>query len=408
MTATPTGDAAVRTGLPGLRRRGGLAGGLFGIDLAGLFKDDEGEGGGFQGFFSPQQTTSYYQGRSPNTLTYKAGKTPPQTVTSSVFKLAEAVPSLPAQTPATTPSEPESKADRLLSSFIGEMGDPNKKILGAVGLGRAMEYGLSQEDILTKAKAEGMTFGDQAAKTLGLSNLLQYQGPQAEGKTIGLEALDRARMAGMSDDLIKQFAKEQGIGFGEKAASQLGVPKVSDLSQYIGPAGTQGALGLEALGRAQQAGLTNQQITSLAKEQGLGFGAGAAQQLNVPKVTDLGQYIGAGGSAGTLGLEAVNRAKSAGLSDSQIRDLAQQQGLSFGAGAASQLGTLSASQRASSGSTSNTPNLSRFIGSKGSAGVLGLEALNRARATGLSDTQIKRLASEQGLRFASGASASLR
>lgn len=398
MTATPTGDTAAKTGLPGLRRRGGLAGGLFGIDLAGLFKDDEGEGGGFQGFFSPQQTTSYYQGRSPNTLTYKAAKTPPQTVTSSVFKLAEAVPSLPA----------ESKADRLLSSFIGEMGDPNKKILGAVGLGRAMEYGLSQEDILTKAKAEGMTFGDQAAKTLGLSNLLQYQGPQAEGKTIGLEALDRARMAGMSDDLIKQFAKEQGIGFGEKAASQLGVPKVSDLSQYIGPAGTQGALGLEALGRAQQAGLTNQQITSLAKEQGLGFGAGAAQQLNVPKVTDLGQYIGAGGSAGTLGLEAVNRAKSAGLSDSQIRDLAQQQGLSFGAGAASQLGTLSASQRASSGSTSNTPNLSRFIGSKGSAGVLGLEALNKARATGLSDTQIKRLASEQGLRFASGASASLR
>lgn len=359
MTATPAGtteNASTGFGLAGLRRRGRPAGGLFGIDLAGLFKDEEGEGGGFQGFFAPDQVTSYYQGRSPGTLTYKAGKTPPQTVTSSIFKLAEEVPKLPSETPATTPAEtkPETKADRLLSSFIGEMGDPNKRVLGAVGLGKAMEYGLSQADILSKAKQEGITFGEQAANTLGLSELTQYQGPLAEGKTIGLEALNRARTAGMSDELIKEFAKQQGVGFGEKAASQLGMPKVSDLNQYIGSAASganPGTLGLEAVNRARQAGLSDQQITSLASQQGLSFGSGAASQLGVPSASqsrstssssspsvNLSSFIGSTGNQGTLGLEAINKARSSGLSDSEIRRMAASQGLGFGAAARSSLG----------------------------------------------------------------------
>lgn len=397
---SPTNSAAPGFGLPGLRKRGRAAGRLFGINLADLFDSEEG-GSDFQGFVSPEQTTTYYKGRSPSTLTYRAPKLSARAVTSSVFGGADDALISP------EPTKPESQANSLLSSFIGDMGDPNKKVLGAVGLGRAMESGLSQEDILDKAKTEGMTFGKEAATTLGLSNLLQYQGPQAEGKTIGLTALEGARMAGMSDELIKQFAKEQGLGFGEKAAAELGVPKVTELSQYVGPGGTEGTLGLEALNRAQQAGLTNEQITTLAKEQGVGFGEKAAAKLGVPKVTDLSQYIGSTGNVGTLGLAAVNRAKSAGLSDTQIRDLAEQQGLGFGAGAARRLGTLSASQRATSGRSSNVPNLSKFIGPGGNAGTLGLEALNAARSSGLSDTQIKRLASSQGLRFGAGARAAL-
>jgi len=353
MTATPAGSMAnnpTGVGWGGLRRRERPAGGRFGIDLAGLFKDEEGDGGGFQGFFSPQQVTSYYQGRSPSTLTYKAAKTPPQTVTSGVFKLADNIAKLP------TAAQEEEKANRLLSSFIGEMGDPSKGVIGATGLGRAMEYGYSQEDILAKAKEEGIGFGEQAAKTLGLSNLGQYQGELAEGKTIGLEALDRARMAGMSDDLIKQLAQEQGRGFGEKAASQLGVAKVSDLNQYIGSAASganPGTLGLEAVGRARQAGLSDTQIRDLASQQGLSFGSGAASQLGVPSAsqqatqssssssrpsTNLSQFIGSQGNQGTLGLEAINKARSSGLSDSDIRKMAASQGLGFGAAARSSLG----------------------------------------------------------------------
>lgn len=405
MTATPAGsteNTQVSSGLPGLRRRGRAAGGLFGIDLAGLFKDEESDGGGFQGFLSPEQTTTYLKGRSPSTLTYKAAKTPSRTVTSSIFKLAEAVPTLPQE--AAKPTEPEteteSKADRLLSSFIGEMGDPNKKILGAVGLGRAMEYGLSEEDILRKAKEEGMTFGEQAARTLGLSDLLQYQGPEAQGRAIGLEALGSARMAGLGDDLIKQFAQEQGVGFGEKAATQLGVPNISNLSQYIGAEGTQGTLGLEAVNKAKQMGLTNQQITSLASQQGLGFGSAAAEQLGVPQKTQLSQYIGGAGSTpGYLGLEAVNRAEQAGLSTSQIKSLASQQGLSFGSAAAQKVGAPAPAPKA--------PDLSKFISSAGTSGTLGLEAVNRARQSGLSDSQIRQYASQQGLGFGGAAKSAL-
>jgi len=258
------------------------------------------------------------------------------------------------------PVEEQTKADRLLSSFIGEMGTSG--VVGATALGGAFEYGYTPEQVLNKAKQENLTFGEQAAKTLGLSELTQYQGPLAQGKTIGLEALDKARSSGMSDTLIKQLAKQQGVGFGLTASSQLGVAKVTDLGQYIGGVGSnQGTLGLEAVKRARQAGLSDSQIRDLASQQGLSFGSGAATQLGVQSAgqkasaqrsstsggssskdrssTNLSKFIGgAGSNQGTLGLEAVKRARQSGLSDSQIRQMASQQGLGFGSAARSALG----------------------------------------------------------------------
>lgn len=55
------------------------AGGMFGLDLAGLF-DDETEGGGIPEGFAPTfRVTSQLKGRSPSTMTYKAPKTPSRT-----------------------------------------------------------------------------------------------------------------------------------------------------------------------------------------------------------------------------------------------------------------------------------------------------------------------------------------
>lgn len=48
---------------------------------------------------------------------------------------------------------------------------------------------------------------------------------------------------------------------------------------------------------------------------------------------DLSSFIGAGGTSGILGSNAVARARALGLSDSLIQSLASQQGLSFGSGA---------------------------------------------------------------------------
>jgi hypothetical protein len=357
MTATPTAGSTFEQKYGDFVRK---AGSKFGFDLAGLF-DDEAEGTtSLDGFAPSFSMKTMYKGRSPSTLTYKAPKNPariaefsltPEGVGSTAGTVTSAVgmPTVVKEEKAATPE----KANRLLSSFIGELGDPSKGTLGALGLGRALEYGYTPEQVLAKAKQEGIGFGEEAAKTLGLSELTQYQGQLAEGKTIGLEALDRARASGLSDELIKNLAKQQGVGFGEKAAAQLGTPKVTDLNQYIGSAAS-------------------------------------------------------GATPGTLGLEAVGRAKAAGLSDTQIRDLASQQGLSFGAGAASRLGVQSASQRASSGGgSSSSTNLSSFIGSTGNQGTLGLEAVNRARSSGLSDSQIRQMASSQGLGLGAAARSAL-
>jgi len=336
MTTTPSTQAAAPRGWGSTARRDRRAGVLFGIDLKGLFEDEDEGGGGLSGFV-PTKTAYQLKGRSPSTLTYKAASTPSREVTQ--FELA---PSLSKAPSAAETGETTEKADRLLSSFITDMGDPNKKVLGAQGLGAAMEYGYSPEEVKSMAKSEGMTFGEQAAKSLGISELTQYQTPLATGKTIGYDALQGARQAGMSDQLIKQVAQQQGVGFGAQAAAELGVPKVSDLSQYIdiGAGGSPGTLGLTAVNAAQRAGLTPQQITTMAKEQGLGFGTQAAAQLNVPEVTDLSQYIdiGAGGSPGTLGLTALNSARSRGLSDIKIMQLAASQRLGFGKGARQSLG----------------------------------------------------------------------
>jgi hypothetical protein len=44
----------------------------------------------------------------------------------------------------------------------------------------------------------------------------------------------------------------------------------------------------------------------------------------------LSSFIGSDGAYPTIGLTAVNRARSAGLSDSSIKDMALEENLSFG------------------------------------------------------------------------------
>jgi hypothetical protein len=264
---------------------GRAAGGLFGIDLAGLFKDDDTNGGGFQGFLSPAQTTALLKGRSPGTMTYRAAKTPSRTTT--YMELPEQKQEAAKQEAATQ----QTKADRLLSSFIdANLGDPNKKVLGAVGLGRALEYGLTPEQLKTKAKTEGITFGEQAAKHLGISDLNQYINPTTgKAGVLGLEAVEKARGSGMSDELIRNLAKQQNLGFGEKASSALGVTTGTpgansggpDLGKFIdiSAGGTPGMLGLAAVNKARQSGLTDAQIRQYAGEQRLGFGQAALASL---------------------------------------------------------------------------------------------------------------------------------
>jgi len=280
----------------------------FGINLLDLFKEDEeGTSYEFDGFegLAPQFRTSNLEKGRGGVLGYKTSPNAPKFSRTSEFSLVPEHRGGGGGGVAPTPTPPveeeevleeEPFEERFLTSFIGEMGDPSKGVIGAMGVGRALEHGYTKGDIIQKAKEERVGFGEQAAKSLGLSNLSQYQGSGATSGTIGLTALSAARKAGLSDELIKNLAKQQGLSFGSGAASQLGV-------QQARPAATGG---------------------------GGGGGGGSASNLS--------GFIGAAGNAGTLGLEAVNRARATGMSDAQIRQQAGSQGLGLGAAARAALG----------------------------------------------------------------------
>jgi len=270
----------------------------FGINLLDLFKEDEeGKSYEFNGFegLAPQFKTSNLEKGRGGVLGYKVSPNAPKFSRTSVFSLAPEPLGGGGGAPTPVPPEEEPFEERFLTSFIGEMGDPSKGVIGAMGVGRALEHGYTKEDVIKKAALEGVGFGEQAAKSLGLSDLSQYQGSGATSGTIGLTALSGARRAGLSDELIKDLAKQQGLNFGEGAASQLGI-------QQARPAATSGG------------------------------GGGSASNLS-----GFINFAG-GGNAGTLGLEAVNRARAQGISDAQIRQQAAAQGLGFGAAARSSLG----------------------------------------------------------------------
>jgi len=309
MTATPTAADSDFAKFGRLLRK---AGGAFGLDLAGLFEDDEGKPvEGFEGFAPTFRVESQLKGRSPSTLTYKAPKTPSRT---AVFELAPKPPSLIGEgssagggtLPQTQQQQEkkktvQEKADRLLSSFIGTGGKAGS--IGAEGIGAAKEYGYTPEQILSKAKTEGLTFGEQAARSLGINtSLTGYTGGESTPGAIGYEALSAARQSGLSNDAIQSLAKQQGLKFGEKAAQSLGL---STADVYQAPAPAPQAWSGSAASNYNPSGSLNQYVAP-------------------------SQPGGGGGTAGAMGAAAVGRAMAAGLSANEIRQQAAAQGLTFG------------------------------------------------------------------------------
>jgi hypothetical protein len=225
----------------------GYAGYKFGVspkDLAkkyGFEDDEEGNVIEFGGPYLPTATTTTHKGRG-NVLGYQTGGAP--TVEQTVFSQAplyykpiepEAPETTEPEAPETTePEEPEKPEDRFLRSFIGKMGDPAGKTIGAMGVGRAMEYGYTKPEILAKAQQEGITFGEQAARGLDLPYVSDLTGARGAGadpnypKGLGLEAVKRLESQGYSQQAIQGIAAQQGIKFGQAASSYLGgAPRVS-------------------------------------------------------------------------------------------------------------------------------------------------------------------------------------
>lgn len=205
--------------------------------------------------------------------------------------------------------------------------------------------------------------------------------------------------------------------------------------------------GIQALEQAQaETGLTRAEIIRLAKEQGLGFTANFQKQYDkelrstYEEATGkeyLRQYIGSANpslsdsiwSNDTFGVEALNKAReSTGLSDQQIIELAQRQGLSFTEklrqqygtqlrGASANQGYMQSAQQAPAPSrpaptpqrpVPSSTNLRNYVNpgnptsqdSDPRNDTFGVDALNNARSqTGMGIGQIIELARGQGLNF---------
>lgn len=302
MTATPTVGSTFEEKYGDFVRK---AGSKFGFDLAGLFADDEEGTSSLDGFAPAFNMKTMYQGRSPSTLTYKAPKTPPRiaefsltpegagatagTVTSQVRAAPQA-----AQPSAMTPVLPKvkEKADRLLSSFIGDLGTGGS--IGAMGVGKAMEYGYSPEEILGKARAENLTFGEQAARGLGIStDVTSYTGAGSTAGALGQAGVERMRASGLSDEAIKSLAQQQGLKFGEQAARNLGVstartytprtPAAPSIVSYASQSAQQsnpGAIGLAGIQRAAaQQGISTAEAARRAVAEGTRLGEEAQRLL---------------------------------------------------------------------------------------------------------------------------------
>lgn len=272
------------------------AGERFGLsleDLEELFQmretgQPEGEG---DQFGLPLTKTEFTEKGRGGVMGYKAARTPTVTKTlggaeraavnvSNIFK-----PTNQMTTPAAEQKEPAAPAPQQfapLRSFIGAQGDPTKTILGAAATQRALQAGMTTEQLREAATKEGVGFSPEAAPLVGVpvakQFLSQYIGPAGTAGYLGAAAVERARSAGLSDPEIKTFAAAQNLQFGSdvdfnKSTSAPAAPAPSpNLSSFIGPAGTQGFLGAAAVDRARSTGLSDEQIRQLAAQQGLAFG----------------------------------------------------------------------------------------------------------------------------------------
>lgn len=115
---------------------------------------------------------------------------------------------------------------------------------------------------------------------------------------------------------------------------------------------------------------------------------------------DLGQYLGSQSTAGTFGAPALQRARAAGLSEQQIKDMVATQGYTLGEDAKGMLYPQAAAPSGggggSGGGSGSGGGVSQFLGSQSQAGLFGGPAAQRALAAGMSPQQIASQAAAAG------------
>jgi len=255
------------------------AGSKFGIDLKGLFEDEEeGDTTPFGGLVPGLKTTSQLKGRSPGTATFKAPSTPART---TEFTL-------------TTPLSTAASAAYAAPAKAVEKEAPEKVYYGSVG-------GVGVEDI----GAQGF----------------------------GLKDLQAARDAGYSEQSIKDYVESQRgnlFNIGEGAQKELGIQGYVSTTPGVFNYATSGGegFGLKDLEALRARGVSDADARKLAAQAPM-IGPGASAALNVApsrsqqaEVTARNYDPGSQGGAG-FGMADFNALAAQGVSTAQMREIAK-------------------------------------------------------------------------------------
>jgi hypothetical protein len=201
------------------------AGSKFGIDLKGLFEEDEeGNSTPFGGLVPGLKTTSQLKGRSPGTATFKAPSTPARTTEFTLTTpLSTAASAAPAK--AVEKEAPE-------KVYYGSVGGVGVEDIGGQGFGlkdlqAARDAGYSEQsikDYVESQRGNLFNIGEGAQKELGIQGYVSttpgvFNYAAAGGEGFGLKDLEALRARGVSDaDARKLAAQAPMIGSGAAAA----------------------------------------------------------------------------------------------------------------------------------------------------------------------------------------------
>ena len=123
---------------------------------------------------------------------------------------------------APAPAAPAPQQQVNLSQFLGS--NSSAGTLGANAFNRAIQSGLSDSQVRNLAAAQGLSIGSAvrpaaaAPQTTGLS---QFLGTNSAANTLGLQAFNRAVQSGLTPQQIQSQAAAQGLSFGQGVQDQF-------------------------------------------------------------------------------------------------------------------------------------------------------------------------------------------
>lgn len=281
MTATPATDTKYNP----VRK----AGRKFGIDLAGLFDDDEQSQDQLEGFAPAFKITSQLKGRSPSTATYKQPSEPART---AEFKLT---PEIQSAVSAPAAAKMEAAPEKTFYGYVGgaDVSEIGNKGFGLKDLTAALDAGYSMDSIKNWVESQRdnlYNIGPGAQQALGIQGYVSttpgvFDYSQYGASGFGLKDVEALRSQGVGDETLRRLAANAPM-VGPGAAQQLGytptqAQRTESIAQSYDPASAGGAgFGLKDVEALRAQGVSESQMRDIARRSPM-IGEGARQLLGL-------------------------------------------------------------------------------------------------------------------------------